>query len=250
MKLSAIILTEDEEANISECLKSVSFADEKIVVDAGSSDKTVEVAKKEGASVFVNPFVDFAKQRDFALSVAKGDWLLYIDADERVTTELKEEILKQINLKDTFSAFDIPRKNIRLGGKLMKFGGWWPDYVTRLFRRKDLSGWYGEVHESPKVEGEVGKLVNPFLHYGRDLNRIVLKTADWSGVEAKLLFEAGHPPVTWWRLAKISCSEFWNRFIILQGFRDGTPGLIEAIYQSFSRFITYARLWELQNQKG
>lgn len=252
MKLSVLILTKNEEENIADCLKSVrQLAEEIIVVDAQSVDRTVKIAQKDGAKVFIHHFVDFAEARNFGLSKASGEWVLYVDADERVTEELKDEIQKQITFKNQpFSAFDIPRKNIRLGGQEMRFGGWWPDYVTRLFRKKDLQGWYGEVHESPIVNGETGKLTNPLLHFGRDLKDIVQKTIEWSGIEARLLFEAKHPSVTWWRLGKVWLEEFWRRFILLQGFRDGTAGLIEAIYQSFSRFITYARLWEIQQRKS
>lgn len=251
MKLSVIIITKNEEELIRQCLESVSeLADEVIVIDSESEDRTTEIAKTGGAKVYVHHFKDFADQRNFALSKTAGDWILYLDADERVNRELKEEIKKEIEKKNQpFVCFDIPRKNIRLGGHWMRFGGWWPDYVTRLFHRSDLEEWYGEVHESPKVKGTVGKLESPFLHFGRSLNRIVQKTIEWSGVEARLLLAANHPPVTWWRLIKVWLDEFWRRFILLQGFRDGTPGLIEAIYQSFSRFITYARLWELQNQR-
>ncbi|MFH0864208.1 MAG: glycosyltransferase family 2 protein [Candidatus Gottesmanbacteria bacterium] len=244
--ISVIIIAKNEENNIAQCLKSVSFADEKIVIDSGSSDNTANIAGHFGAKVFVHDFKDFSNQRNFALSKSSGDWILYIDADERVTDNLRDEMMKIISSAQSDSAYNIPRQNIRLGGHIMHFGGWWPDYVTRLFKRSELKNWYGEVHESPNINGSVGRLANPLLHYGRDLNRIVEKTIEWSAVEARLLYKANHPPVAWWRLLKISLDEFFRRYIILQGFRDGTPGLIEAIYQSFSRFITYARLWELQ----
>ena len=259
MRISAVILTKNEEAMIEDCLKSLSWCDEIVVIDDYSEDRTLEIVKnyadnnRDGKLKIYQRHLDndFAQQRNYGLERASGEWVLFVDADERVTKELKEEIQKQISLSNqSFAAFDIPRRNIRLGGREMRFGGWWPDYVTRLFRKKDLGEWYGEVHESPRVQGKIGKLGNPFLHFGRDLSLIVQKTIEWSEIEADLLFRVHHPPVTWWRLLKVWLVEFWRRFIFLQGFRDGVSGLIEAIYQSFSRFITYVRLWERQNEKN
>jgi hypothetical protein len=148
-----------------------------------------------------------------------------------------------------YAAFAIPRRNFYLG-KEMHFGGAWPDYVKRLFFKKKLRYWERELHEDPVFEGEMGKLKNPIIHIThRDLSSMVEKTREWSKIEAELLFKARHPPVTWWRILRIMLSEFWQRGVKLQGWRDGTIGWVEIIFQMFSRFVTYGRLWELQQKR-
>lgn len=247
-KVSVLILTKNEEEKIEECLESVrQLADEIIVVDAESSDKTVEIGKSLGAKVFTHPFVDFARQRNFALTKAVGDWAFYLDADERVTPELVSSIKYQVssNKKDEVSAYKIRRKNYYFGKHE------WP-YIERLerfFRKDHLKGWQGELHESPVVEGKIGELDGFLLHYThRDLSSMIRKTLEWSKVEAELRFKAGHPPMTWWRFPRVMIGEFLNYYVRQRGFKAGTMGLIESLYQAFSIFITYARLWEMQKR--
>ncbi len=156
--------------------------------------------------------------------------------------------MKVINSSYGLAAYAIPRKNILLG-KEMKFGGWSPDYQVRLLRRKNLKGWEGKLHEHPVFQGDLGKLKNPMLHFAhRNLSSMVEKTNQWSKIEAELLYKAGHPPITWWRILKMMLREFWQRGVKLKGWRDGTVGWIEVIFQIFSRFLIYASLWELQQQ--
>jgi glycosyltransferase involved in cell wall biosynthesis len=250
MKLSVLILTKNEEENISDCLRSVSqLTDEMIIVDAESSDKTVEIGQKEGAKVFIHPFSDFADQRNFALSKAESEWVLYVDADERVTSELVSSIKCQVlSLKKTnFVAYKIRRKNFYLGNHE------WPyvEKLERLFKREKLKGWYGELHESPKVDGEIGELKGFLLHYThRDLSSMLKKTIEWSKIEAHLRLAAGHPKMTWWRFPRVMTSAFFSSYIKQGGWKVGVVGLIQSIFQSFSVFITYARLWELQHEKN
>lgn len=247
MKLSVIIIARNEEKMIKDCLKSVKWADEVILVDTGSTDKTPQIAKKYRAKVINIPFkkLEFARWRNVGLKAAKGDWVLYVDADERVTPGLRKEVQDVIG--DTqYVAFKIPRRNFYLG-KEVRYGGAWPNYVKRLFLKKNLRRWERELHEDPVFEGKMGRLKNPLTHLThRDLSSMVEKTQEWSKIEAKLLYKANHPPVTWWRILRMMLSEFWYRGIKLQGLRDGTVGWIEVIFQMFSRFITYARLWEMQ----
>ena len=261
VSVSVIVIAKDEEKMIGDCLASVKWADEIILVDSGSADKTIEIAKKCGAKIVNFPFkkLEFAKWRNAGLKAAKGDWILYLDADERVTPELKEEILQAIvatprrsafahHPRSRFTAYEIPRKNFYLG-KEVHYGGAWPDYVKRLFLKEKLKYWKKELHEDPIFEGKMGRLKSPFIHLThRDLSSMVEKTKEWSKIEAKLLDEAGHPPVTWWRILRVMLTEFWCRGIKLQGLRDGVVGWIEVIFQMFSRFVTYARLWEMQHQ--
>ncbi len=140
------------------------------------------------------------------------------------------------------------RSNIFLGRE-MRHGGWWPDYVLRLIKKDKLITWEGELHEQPKINAEIGKLKNPLVHTShRSLEEMVEKTNQWSEIEAKLLFESGHPKMAWWRFISVGFREFWNRGIVKMGFLDGVQGIIEVIYQSFSRMITYAKLWEMQTK--
>lgn len=252
MKLSVIIITKNEEEVIEDCLKSVrSLANEIILVNSGSTDKTLQIAKKYGAKIIDAPSkkLEFSKWRNVGLKAAKGDWVFYVDADERATPELRKEIKLVTKDRRSTVAYEIPRRNYYLGQE-MHYSGTWPDYVKRLFRKKKLKCWERELHEDPIFEGKMEKLKNPLIHIThRDLSSMVEKTREWSKIEANLLYKAKHPPVAWWRILRIMLTEFWHRGIKLQGWRDGTVGWIEIIFQMFSRFITYARLWEMQCQK-
>lgn len=246
--LSAVILTKNEEEMLADCLTSVKWADEIIIVDDKSVDGTVETARKFGARVFVHRRQDFARQREFGAKHALGDWLLYLDADERITEELRKEIKEEIENPGNFKAFQILRKH-NLLGKWMKHGGWSFDYQVRLIKKDKLISWQGEIHESPKVNGPIGRFKNPLVHFGhRSLEKGVEKTIEWSRIEARLMLEANHPKVRIYHLIKVPLVEFTRRFFLKTGFRDGTGGFIEAAVQSFNKFFTYANLWALQNK--
>lgn len=251
MKLSVIILTKNEESQIKGCLESVTWADEIIIVDSGSADRTLEIVKKYTDKIFIDKGDDFSVKRNLGLEKAKGEWILYIDADERVTPLLRDEIKSEIRnptrLPDgqEFETYAIRRKNFYFGNHE------WPyiENVERLFKKKALKGWRGQIHESPIAGGQAGELQNFLLHYThRDLSSMVEKTIEWSKIEAKLRFEAGHPPVVWWRFPRVMMTEFYRSYIKQKGWKAGTVGMIESFYQSFSIFVTYARLWELQNK--
>lgn len=247
MKLSVIILTKNEEEMLADCLESIKdLTDEIIVIDDVSIDQTLEIAKSFNAKIFIHKKVSFAEQRNFGLSQALGDWLLYLDADERLTPQLIQEIQSAIsNEQSAISNYNIIRQNFYLGHP-------WPYFekIQRLFKKERLKGWYGELHESPIVEGGTGILKNYLLHYThRDLTSMLNKTIAWSQVEAQLRFKAGHPPVVWWRLLRVMLTEFWSYYIKQKGYKAGTVGIIESLYQAFSIFITYARLYELQHKQ-
>lgn len=245
MKISTIVIAKDAEKLIGECLDSISWADEIIVVDTGSKDTTIEIAEKAGAKIYKLDKGTFSDWRNEGAKKATGDWILYIDVDERVTPLLKKEIL-QVIVNRSISAFAIPRRNILLGHE-MKHGGWWPDYVMRLIKKDRFLRWEGELHEQPVISGKVGKLTEPLIHIThRTLSEMVEKTNKWSDIEARLLFESGHPKMTWWRFGSAMVREFWLRAIKEKGVLDGVVGWVEIIYQVFSRFVTYAKLWELQ----
>ena len=259
INLSAVIITKNEEERIASCLDSVSFADETIVIDAGSTDKTVFIAKEKGAQVYHFPMKDYASQRNHGLEKAKGEWLLYVDADERVSNNLRQQIIATINNQPSFAkaskgrqstinnivAYRIPRKNYYFGAYE------WPviEKLERLFRREGLKGWYGRVHESPMVEGEISELHAPLIHYThRDLSSMTNKTVEWSDAESDLLLHSKHPRMVPWRFIRIMGTKFLDSYVKQGGWKAGTAGLIESMYQAYSYLIIYARLWERQNQ--
>lgn len=247
MRLSVIVLTNNSADLIKPCLQSVRWADELIVIDSGSTDKTVGVSRKFTSKVFSRPLISFAKQRNLGVKVARGDWLLYVDADERVTVNLRKEIQAAME-SGKASAYRMPRENYVLGHKV-KHGGYWPDYVTRLFKKEDFTKWQGKIHESPQYAGELGTLHESLIHLAhRSLQEGIVKSARWTYMEAELFLKAGHPPVTWWRLCKVMVWEFGYRYLKRQGFRDGFVGFLEAFIQAWNRFLVYAQLWELQQK--
>lgn len=247
--ISAIVLTRNSEDLIKDCLGSISWVDEIIVIDSESKDKTVEIAKKLGAKIINYPKGTFSDKRNKGLEVARRKWLLYVDADERVTPQLRKEIKSIVkgqrsNVKAV--AYAIPRRNFILG-KEMKHGGWWPDYVKRLFLKSNFRMWTGELHEEPQFEGELGHLKNPLIHKKHDnLSDMVDKTNEWSEIEARLMYKAGHPQMNVARFLSAMFREFWLRMIRYRAFLDGGEGIIYALYQVYSRFISYAKLWEMQ----
>ncbi len=246
MNISAIIITRNEEINISKCIESVKWADEIIVVDNNSMDQTRTIAKSAGAKVYDAAGLDFSYIRNIGKEKASGKWLLYIDADERVTPELAKEIKEKIKSEDNFSSYAVTRKNYF-------FGNPWPkqEQIIRLLKKDALIGWQGSLHESPQVIGVSGKLNFPLLHYTHsDISSMMKKTDEWSEVEANLRYQNNHPSMNWWRFFRVIITSFWRSFIQDQGWKAGTTGLIESIYQSFSMFITYAKLWELQNKSS
>jgi glycosyltransferase involved in cell wall biosynthesis len=223
-KISAIVLVGGnyDQKLLEKCLDSISWCYETI---------KVEPSKIKGS---------FSEWRNDGAKRAKGDWLFYVDSDEEVTPELKENILKVIDTNE-FSAYAIPRRN-RFLRHIMRWGGWYPDYVLRLINKNKFKGWFGELHEQPLIEGRVGHLKEALLHD----SHMVEKTNNWSEIEAKLLFEAGHPKMNIFRFCSAGFREFWYRGVTKLGFLDGTVGVIEIIYQIYSRLITYSKLWEKQ----
>jgi glycosyltransferase involved in cell wall biosynthesis len=253
-KITAVILTRNEENMIADCIDSVSFCDEIIVIDSNSSDKTSDIAKKMNAKVYKTELTDFAKRREFGMCKTNTNWILYIDADERVSRELvssikyisrsNRDIVSSIQ-KSEYIAYRIKRKNFYFGNNE------WPqaESLERLFYKKALKGWKGALHETAVVEGEIGELDGYILHYThRDFSSMLAKTIEWSAVEAKLRFDANHPAVVWWRFIRVMLTAFYESFFKQKGYKVGMVGLLESIYQAFSIFVTYARLWELQQK--
>jgi glycosyltransferase involved in cell wall biosynthesis len=261
IQLSAIVIAKNEESRIAKCLESLIFCDEIIVVDNGSTDRTAPIAKKYSAHIENFQASDFSALRNFGKSKAKGIWILYIDADEVVTPELKEEIIKTLRIADNElirknnSQFIIRNQTINgyyISRRNYYFGQEWSvqDKMQRLFLKDALVRWEGILHETAVIEGKMGILKEPLIHNThRTLEEMVAKTNDWSQFEAQLRFNTNHPKIAPWRFIRVMMTGFFRSFIKEGGWRMGTVGWIESVYQAFSMFITYAKLWELQNSK-
>jgi len=251
--LSVIVIVGRDEEMIGGCLETCKFADEIILVMANSTEGVRKIAKKTIPTIRITETVDeynknFAKWRNMGYKMAESKWILYVDSDERVTDKLREEILKTIKKDEETGYFVIPRANYFLG-KRVRWGNTYPDYVKRLYRRKDFEGYEGILHEEPIIKGKMGYLKNDLLHYThRDLHSMVEKTNSWTDMEAEALFRAGHPKVVWWRFPRMMMTKLWERLIKQQMWRDGTVGWISVIFEMFDTFVIYAKLWERQER--
>lgn len=231
IKISVIILQGQvlDKTVFDKCLKSVVFAEEII---------KVETSKINGG---------FSEWRNEGLKKAKGDWVFYVDTDEVVSNELKNEIISIA--EDTINnsnAYAIPRRNF-IFGKEFKHSGQYPDYQKRLFKRSALKKWTGNVHEEPVFEGKINHLINPIEHYkNMTISQMIEKTNRWSEIEADLMIGAKHPSMNVFRFASAASREFWKRFVIEKAFLDGKEGIIYGIYQIYSKLISYSKLWEKQ----
>lgn len=244
MQISGIVIAKNEQVMLGDCLVSLEFCDEIIVVDSGSVDATVQIAKDHGAKVIKTSGTDYAQFRNDGIKAAKGDWILFLDADERITPGLRQEIIKTIQTSQ--NVWQIPRQNIYLG-RAMKYGGWGNDLVIRLFPKAKLKKYSGALHEQPEYEGELKTLHEPMTHFShRDLSSMLEKTLVFTKYEADLRLQAKHPKMVPWRFMRMMLTEFYYRFIKLSAWRDGVEGIIDASFQVFNTFIIYARLWELQ----
>jgi (heptosyl)LPS beta-1,4-glucosyltransferase len=242
--ISAIIIAKNESKRIQECIDNLSWVDEILLIDNGSTDNTVKIAGLSKILIIREHIHNFSKLRNIGARKATGSWLLYVDADETVVPALRKEILHTIHSTNSLAAYVIPRNNMYLGHV-------WPyrDGMIRLIKKSSFVTWEGVIHEHAIVRGIVGNLSQPFIHNThRTLSEMVAKTNEWSDHEAKLRLDAHHPPITWWRIIRVMGTAFIDSFIRQGGWKAGTVGWIESIYQSFSIFITYAKLWEMQNK--
>lgn len=247
--LTVIVIAKNEEKMIKTCLESVKWAPEIIVADNGSSDETLDIAKKYTDIIVKFLGQDFAALRNKATEKASGDWILYVDADERVLEPLKQEIGKIMESSEK-SAYAIPRKNIIFGNEV-SYGPYKHDFVIRLFKKSEFETWEGKVHEQPKFKGKLGYTKNSLLHLThRDLDQIVLKSLSWSHIDAKLRLDSGHPKMSGWRFLRIFTTEIWNQGILRRGFFNGEVGIMDSLLQVFSLYMTYVRLWEMQQTKN
>ncbi len=240
--VSVAIITKDEEQNIEDALKSVADAQEIIVVDAFSSDRTVEICRRYTDKVFQHEWQGFARQKQTAVDHAAGPWILVLDADERVTPDLREEILKTISETDC-EGFYIPRENYFIG-KWIKHGGWWPDHTLRLFRKDRGHFEIREVHEKIVVGGKTGRLRNPLKHFTyRSISEFIRRSDRYSSLAAReIIKKSGKAGVL--SLSIKPLSTFLKMYILRIGFLDGMHGLILAALYSYYTFLKYAKTRE------
>lgn len=249
--VTVLIEVFNEEKNIEECIKSVHLLTNNIiVVDMESKDKTALLAKKLGALVYSFPYSSYVEPaRRFGIEKVRTEWVFILDADERLTKELGDEILKRVQ-EEKIDYYKIPRKNIFGRIKWLKYGGWWPDYQIRLIRKSAFVDWPKEIHSTPIIKGEVGYLKNPIIHYFHtDLEKMVEKTIIFEDIESDLLFKAEKKANVIIFFKKFF-GELWRRGFRWLGFFDGTFGVIESIYQTFSKTITYLYLYEKNLKKS
>jgi glycosyltransferase involved in cell wall biosynthesis len=243
-KLSVIIITLNEAENIRPCLESVSWADEIVVVDSGSSDQTVEICQEYSAKILINnQWQGFGFQKNLALLQATGDWVLSLDADERVTPELRETIQSCIGNPEA-EAYLLPRQAYFLG-KAMRHGGWWPDYVLRLFRRDCGEFSNVLVHETVITRGKIAKLRQPLIHYSYvSLEQLLSKINHYSSAGANQAHESGKSGGLGKALGR-GMWAFFRAYCLRAGFLDGSAGLIAAISKGEETYYRYLKLGTL-----
>jgi glycosyltransferase involved in cell wall biosynthesis len=240
-QLSAIVITRNEADNIGACLDSLSFCDEKIVVDCGSTDSTVEIARKKGARVEIHDWRGFGPQKNFALSLATGTWVLSTDADERVTRELAAEIDRAIayTLAD---GFELPRLS-SFCGRDMRHSGWYPDYVLRLFRRGKARFDDALVHERVICEGSLLRLKEPLIHHPvQKLEDALARMDRYSTASADALVASGRR-VSFFAGIGHGLYAFVRTYILKLGFLDGAEGFLLAVANAEGSYYRYMKAW-------
>lgn len=228
--IAVLIEAWTKEKQITECIQSAKFLTDNVVWNKTSAQ-----------------FVEQVRQD--AINKIDAEWIFLLDADERITKELVKEI-KQAVKENRFTSYRIPRKNIFGRKKWLKHGGWWPDYQTRLIKKEAFVSWPKHIHSTPVIKGQQGQLKQPLLHYFHgDFKTMVSKTVLFENIESDLLFEA-EKPVTTLTFFRKFFGELYRRLIRHVGFLDGPIGIIEAVYQAFSKTITYLYLYEKKKSRS
>ncbi|MFC1727386.1 glycosyltransferase family 2 protein [Patescibacteria group bacterium] len=254
-KISVCLATYNEEKNIKECLESIrDLADEVVVVDGRSSDKTVEVISslkwsKPEIKIIVreNPLMfHINKQKSF--EAATGDWILYLDADERVDEKLRKEI-KKVAAVDSFAGYWIPRKNM-IFGKWIKNEFWYPDYQLRFFKKGQARLPCESVHEQPKLTGKSAKLKNHLVHYNyQTISQFINKLNRLYSENDARVYLAKNKKINWHDALRFPVREFLATFFARKAYQDGLHGLVLSLLQAFSALVTFAKIWESQGFK-
>lgn len=247
VNLSVAIITKNEERNLPDCLKSVSFAEDIVVVDSGSTDRTIEIAKEFGCRVFIEDWKGEGLQRNFAEEKCRHEWIVILDADERIPEETKVELLRVISSPDSDDAYTFRRKNI-FNGKWIRHSGWYPDEVIRLYKKTRCTIVNRNIHLEIKVNGRIGKISSPIIHFPIvDIESILQKINRYSSLGAKDLHDSGmtSSPA---KAVTHMIAAFLKTYFLKLGFLDGKEGLIIAFSGSVNTFYKYIKLLELQRK--
>jgi glycosyltransferase involved in cell wall biosynthesis len=242
MRVSVIIITRNEAHNIADCLRSVAWADEIVVVDSGSDDGTPEVALQFTDKVYAIPWYGYSANKNFALSKATGEWVLWLDADERVPEDLAHEIQTTLAQGAAVDGYEIPRLAFFMG-RWIRHGGWYPAHVLRLFRRG--RGHFSDhpVHEGVVLQGSRGRLRHPLLHYtDLTLEHYFGKLNTYTTLSARMQLARGKSAGLWHMLAR-PLHTFVKMYVFKAGFLDGVQGLMLALLSAGHTFAKYAKVW-------
>jgi glycosyltransferase involved in cell wall biosynthesis len=246
-EISAIVITQNEASNIGACLDSLAFCDERIVVDSGSTDATVDIARQKGARVEFHQWQGYGPQKNYALSLAKSDWVISIDADERVTPELAAAIKDAIARADV-DAWEFPRRS-SFCGRLMRHSGWYPDYVLRLFRRDKARFDNEVVHERVVCTGAIKRLQQPLLHYPvHRLEDAISRVDRYSTDKAKVLAAEGRG-VNFFTGIGHGLFSFFRAYVLQAGFLDGAEGFLLAVANAEGSYYRYMKLWLIVRER-
>jgi len=240
--LSVVIITKNEEKKIRGCLESITWVDEIIVVDSFSSDATVRICSEFTEKIHVRAWPGYASQKNFGIEQATGDWILVLDADERVSEPLREELRALLASTQLHMAYQIPFKNY-LGKHWLAHGGLYPDYHPRLFRRNAARYGHREIHESLEISGSVGRLQGEIQHQTyEDIASYLHKVNYYTTLEAEHLDHEGFQ-VHWWHFFK-PIARFVKFYFRKKGYKDGIFGLTSAVLLSLYTFLIYAKVQE------
>lgn len=247
--ISAVVIAKNEEERLRECILSLKWCDEVIVIDNNSTDRTAGIAKRAGAKVY--QFLDeddFSAIRNFGLQKAAHDWVLFVDADERVSKQLAAEIYSNsAQFLVPVNGFYIERRDV-LWGKELKFGDAGKTKLLRL-ARKDKGQWRGKVHEVWDILGDKGELTYPLYHYPHQSVAEFLKEINYySSLRAQELYEKGEKSY-WWSIILYPKGKFFYTYFLQQGFRDGVSGMVHSLLMSFYSFLVRGKLWQLRGRK-
>ncbi|MEO9572007.1 MAG: glycosyltransferase family 2 protein [Polaribacter sp.] len=245
-KITAIIPTLNEEIHIADAIKSVSFADEIIIIDSFSTDKTLEIAEKQTVKIIKRKFDDFSSQKNFAIDQAKHPWIYILDADERVTPGVRKEILQSVKDPKDFVGFFV-RRSFYFVGKKVNYSGFQRDKVIRLFLKESCS-YTGLVHETIKTKGKLGFFKNKIDHFSyRNYDHYISKMNHYAAIRAKELHEQGKKVNLFHVLIKPPV-RFFIHYIVRLGFLDGFTGFLVAKTQAYGVLTRYIKLWSLNNK--
>ncbi len=246
--LSIAVVTHNEEANIAECLDSVSWADDIVVVDDFSTDRTPDICSDRGARLFRETWKGFAGQRNSAIEKTRNPWVLALDADERVTPELAEEMRDKLAGETGPVGYRIPYMN-HFRGAWIRGGGWRPDYHLRLFRKDKGRFSERELHEAPVLDGPIGVMKHSVRHLAyRDISHVLSKMDSYSTLMARQYLSEGKRGGAWTGLTH-GMFTFFSMFVLRRGFVDGTNGLILACLYAAYTFLKYAKLMEMRQAR-